>query len=302
MSQEKHKSEKKRFSRKTLCIVGLATLLAAVIVLVLFLCLGGDSEQKESTASTSGVAKEEQIRIDTAYVPLYFPGAYRDFLLNEQQCEADVIAECFYLVYQGTKTEVFRIYFGNEKLSPEGYLHMEKGVIPVSVVAAKVADVKFVNEEAQELYYRLLEQMNAVVETIRADARFSENSGVAPETQELAVYDWTLALPSGVECEQTQEGEVLRAEFYGTVSGQRVRLYSITLGDIQSESVIGYYSMDGAARPVSVQPDELAYLDGMSEEDQMSVFALMETLNDVVQSIMSSENFTQDSPIGDEIH
>lgn len=293
MSKEKNK----KAARKRLCVVSFAVVLLIGVAVVLCICLGGGPEQTSPSESTKPSETVEQIKIDTAYVPLYFPGTYRDYLLHEQQREGNVIAECFYLSYQGTKTEVFRIYFGNDRLPADGYLHTEQGVISVSVLAANTANVQFVNEEARDLYYRLLEQMNTAVETVRADSRFSENSGVAPETQELSVFDRTLSLPSGIECEQTQEGELLRAEFYGTVSGQRVRLYCITLGEAQSDAVIGYYSVDGTYKSVSVLPDELIYLDGMSEEDQMSVLALMETLNEVVQSIMSSDNFTQEAPI-----
>lgn len=293
------KEEKKRPSRRDLYLIAAAIGLIAVIALVCVLCPDGETEKTEPTETAKRSEAVEQIKIETAYVPLYFSGAYRDHLQHAQQREGNVIAECFYLTYQGTKTEVFRIYYGNEKLSPNGYLHTEQGVIPVSVLAANTSDTQFANEEARELYYGLLEQMNAALATIRADSRFSENSGVTPETQELAVYDWTLSLPSGVECEQTQDGEVLRADFYGTVNEQRVKLYTITMGEEQSESVIGYYRIDGVDKPVSVWPDELTYLQGMSEENQQTVFALMETLNEVVQSIMNHENFTQESPIGE---
>ncbi len=299
MSKNEKKQEEKAAPRKKLYLILLVLLAIAAIALVLFLCLTGDSEEPSQIESTSTQRENAQLQIDTTYITLYFPGEYIGYLQHEQFHDGNMTSECFSLVYKGTKTELFRIYFGNEALSPEGYLHTEQGPISVSVVAANATDAKFANEEARELYYRLLEQMNDVIATIRADARFNESSGIAPETQELAVYDWTLTLPSGVECEQTQEGDILQAEFYGTVGGQRVKLYTIIMGDTQSESVIGFYRIDGVDRPVSVQPDELAYVDGMSEEEQLSVFALMETLNDVVQSIMSSENFMQDSPVGE---
>lgn len=74
-----------------------------------------------------------------------------------------------------------------------------------------------------------------------------------------------------------------------------VPLYRVCIGEEQAKSFLGYYEVDGVKKPVSVETFELGEWDSWSEDDYAAAYRMMDTINHVIDTIMSSEQFSTET-------
>lgn len=234
--------------------------------------------------------------IETAYGTLHFPEAYMPFLHHEEVREETTL-EIFSMICDDGEKELFRICFGNvEEGSPVGYLHTDAGVIPVSVMVAEGEAESFPDEESRTRCMEMRACVNTVLDSITADERFSASGLVEEEKLERKLTYWTLLLPEGMECEESHGADVYQVDFYGTVGGERRKLYAIRLDDSDEPPSIGVYSVDGVAKQIHIETENPELFDGLPEEERRRVSIYMDTVNDVIGVIMRSENYADGLP------
>ena len=258
-----------------------------------FVGCGSNADGGQQNAGTNKV-----IKIQTKYLVLEFPSQYAEILKHEEFAGAEQVEEIFYMVHGDVTAELFRICFGDQTVgTPVGYLHTESGAVPVTV---QVADSpQNIDEETENLYFGMMEGMNEVLDCIYRDKRFSEYVDFQPEKEKQAVMKyWSVDLPEGVTWEETTEGYFYQVAFYGEVSGTRIRLYSITIDDEPVGNPLGTMEIDGEQKTVSVRIDGLTQMEAMTEAEQDMIYSMMDTINDVVPQITSSEHFTEIESVG----
>ena len=272
-------------------IVNLSVLMSICFMLGLAGC-GSDAEGGEHIGKTSEVEK-----IQTAHMVLEFPAEYAENLKHEEHIGSERTEEVFYMVHRGVSIELFRICFGDQTAgTPVGYLHMESGAVPVTV---QVGDGPMdMDDETENLYFGMMEGMNKVLDCVYRDARFSEHLEFHPgEETEAAMKYWTVELPESITWEESTEGDLYQVNFYGKVASTQIKLYSICIGDEGPGNPLGTMEIDGKSKTVFVKIEGLSQADMMSETERSIVYSMLDTVNDVVQQIVSSKHF---SPIDTE--
>lgn len=270
--------------RRSLCAV-----LALVLVLSLAAC---GSKAQEPLRATEEV--KIQI-IETRYGPLGFPADVFGSLRHTEVTEGNTTMEVFYMVGQGVQKEVFRIYFAAANMGTQiGYLTVDGVEIPVSYSLCEYEDENFETEDERKLYYGMMEGFNAIMNSIHDDPRFSETRAVAPVAdREVKLRYWKVTLPENVQFTETEENGNYRVDFYGEVSGERIDLFMIGLGDMEAETMLGLYTVDGNQMPVMVQTYSLDDYAIWPEEEQTVIYKMMGALNTVIQTIVEDENFAE---------
>lgn len=246
----------------------------------------------------AGGAAEGEVRlmdIKTAYVTMQYPEAFKENLSHREIIEGGVTSEIFSLLYNEQELELFRICFG-EGVSgePAGYLHTDAGVIPVTLVIADYEALVFTEEEEEvkDLYFSMLENASTVMASLYKDVRYSENKNVNTENKaEVQLTYFAAALPEAVQWEESTQGGIYKAVFSTTVGAEKIMLYTVSIGEPEAGSLLGYYDVDGKNQPVCIATGDLDALQSMEEEDRTAVYLLMDTVNDVVQGIMAEKNF-----------
>ena len=276
-------------SKKKIMIPLLIVCVILAVVGVCAIIMFGDSHTAEK-------GQTQTMDIQTSYMTMQFPKIYAKNLSHQEVIEGNVTSEIFSLAYNGTELELFRICFGDQSAGKlEGYLHTDAGIIPITLAIADYEKLEFPEDEGKtrSLYFSMLESMNTVLHSIQSDARFSEHKSVSTGNKvDVQLTYFTVSLPESVKCEETTEGGIYRAKFYTTIAADRFILYTICLGDTDAESVLGTYIVNGEAKPVSIEVGNLDSLEHVSEEERPGVYLLMETINDIVDVITSSKNFT----------
>lgn len=269
--------------------------LCVVLVLMLVLSLGACAGQKEEPLLVPSISGADTNSIETAYGPLAFPKALQEYLHHEEVTEGNVAMEIFSMVTEAGEKELFRIHFADAQAGTHmGYLTTENGEIPVSYSLCEYADEDFANEDERGLFYNMMDGFSVVLNSITADERFSETRAM----EEVAEQDrklryWKVTLPENVLYTETDENGIYRADFYGEVSGERIDLYTIFVGNMESETVLGYYTVDGEQAPVVIETYDMDAYDIWPEEERIVIFEMMESLNTMVQTIVEDKNFTE---------
>lgn len=270
--------------------------LSVFVSICLMLGMAGCGSNTGDEWSTERDAKVKKIQ--TAYVVLEFPVEYEDSLRHEEHIGSDRTEEIFYMVQGEVSTELFRICFGDQTAgTPVGYLHTETGVVPVTVRLSN--GPQNMDDETENLYFGMMEGMNSVLDCVYSDKRFSEYLDFHPGEQEKAAMKyWTVDLPETITWEEIDEGGFYQVSFYGDVASTRIKLYSISVGDEEVDNPLGTMEIDGKVKMISVKIEGLSQANMMSETDQNILYSMMDTINDVIQVIVSSEHY---SPIDIEI-
>lgn len=283
-----------QISRKACCrIASLA--LAAILMLPLAACGGKDQEPlraPESTAAATTVA------IETVYGPMAFPENLYSSVRHMEVTEGKTAMEVFYMVSEEGEKELFRIYFADDDMGTHmGYLTVDGTELPVSYSVCEYADENFANEEERKLYHSMMDAFSVVINSFYEDTRFSETRAVAPVGErEVKLRYWKLILPENVRYTETEENGNYCVEFYGEVSGERIDLYMIGLGDLEGESMLGLYKIKDKQIPIMVRTGNMEEYENWSEEEQTIIYNMMASLNTVIQTIVADENFAEPEP------
>ena len=272
-----------------------------VLVLTFILsCAACANEEVQEPLRATTVPVETTVSIETVYGPLKFPKELYDKLRHMEVTEGQIAVEVFYMICTQGEREAFRIYYADPGSNTcFGYLQTDSGEIPVSYRLCEYEDTEFENEEDRKLYYDMMSAFSVVMNSIHEDPRFSETRSVASVgNREVQLRYWTLTLPENIQCTETEENGEYLAVFYGEVSGDRIKLYTIGLGDMEAESVLGWYTADGVQKQVKVQTHSPDAYENWSEENQIVIYEMMNSLNSVIQIIVSDANFSDNQNAG----
>lgn len=237
------------------------------------------------------------ININTCYGPLTFPNTYSFYLNHQEVTEGDTVTEYFYMVYQDTQIDLFRIEFGADMDGTlMGAFSTENGEIPIYVSVHNHNDTDFTDPDAYIVYCGLMEGLDFLISSIWDHPQFTDLKDIHIQEQEKEVTYWYFSLPENMELEESQQNGYYLATFYGIVNGVKYKLYSLAVGDPALDSVLGMYTIDGVSRLVSVENYELPDMDGWTDRDMGELYTMMGSINNVIQTIMASEGFSAEIP------
>lgn len=264
------------------------------LALVLGLGLVACGEAQEPLRAPTEDAAAATFTIETMYGTLEYPEALRANLRHMEVTEDAVAMEVFYMLGAGGEREIYRIYYADAQVGTHlGYLTTDNGEISVTYSFCEYDDEDFVDEEERKLYYSMMDAFSTVANSIHDDERFSENrAGTPVGSREVKLRYWNVTLPENVLYEETVEEDTYRVDFYCELSGERVALYYIGLGDMDAETVLGMFRADGVQKPVAVGTYDLMGYEQWPEEVQSTIHQMMESINDVIQVITSSQDFS----------
>ena len=226
-------------------------------------------------------------------ISLEIPSEYAQIVVHNQKKHFSPVSEVFSMQVGEEEIPLYRIDFGNESFGEWlGVIQTEEGDIPVTfmVYPLSAEELEVLDEETVLTYYGAMENLNLVLDAICMDPRFVQEipDGIG-EYRELELEHWMLDLPSKVSCVESNENGVYSASFFGRICGEDVPLYTVNIGD--EDDAIGVYNLNGEERPLSVDVYEVGKNAFWSEEDYEAAYRMLDTINDVMDVILSSEDY-----------
>ena len=279
--KKKNENTRKKMSKISIWIIGIASILLIAIVGVAVF-LGSSVGNKDD--------QMKNMKIETAYGTMEFPERLKENLKHQEVVEGNSTAEVFSMVNGEAEIEICRIIFGNEE---KGELIGYYEGIPVTLLVHSYENVKFPDEETEQIYFSMMDSINILIDSMKNSEKF-QSGGVPNFVNNTAQMKyWKINIPNAMEWEETTEGGIYKVTFYGTFSGVRINLYTICLGDAKAKDVIGTYKADGEQKPLSVEITGMNQIEKVLESDRSMVYALMDTINDVIKQITSSKNYSE---------
>lgn len=275
----------KKFGKKTLVVGGIIALFVIAAIAVIAVGLTG-SWKKELPCA----------KIETPYIDLVLPLELESFITNDEATYGTVYTRAFYMNYGGKVLPLWRIDFGDANAGDWiGMLKTDQGDIPVVSTGFTISDedLAALAEEGAELYGQCMQGYAVMLDGIMADPRFtSERPLAVGEDTKLSMTYWDVALPDTMVVQENSNGGNYEATFFGEVVGEAVPLYRVRIGEEQAKSFLGYFEVGGAKMPVSVESLEISERDSWSEDDYAAAYRMMDTINDVIEAIMQSKQFS----------
>lgn len=287
--QPNQKAEEKKNNRKRPIICGVIAL-SAIAILVLGLAIG------KNAGGSNEEPPVQTVTIDTPYIGLLIPKETAEFITNEEDVFDGVYTYTFYLNYGDMKVPLWRVDFGNPKAGDwVGTLKTDLGNIPVVMTGFVLSteDRVALGEEGCQLYGECMQGYTVMYDGIAADPRYTSDRLLAVgEDREVQMTYWSVMLPDNMHVSESAADGNYIAVFSGDVVGEMVMLYRIIIGDMPSESALGYFTVDGAKKCVAVEIYELAERESWDEDDYATAYRMMDTINEVINAIMSSGQFS----------
>ena len=250
-----------------------------------------------ATESTAVQVTEELVVIETAVCPLQFPAMYSELLNHVEVVEDDTVMEIFYMVQGDRELELFRIYFSSKETDNDlGFLKTENGNRYITLSICDRSDEEFDDSEIREQYYAMMGSIDTVLASIQNNGSFSKKGEVEMDLADVSLKHWNISIPGNMEWEEASQDGNYHVTFYGNVNGEKLKLYEVSVGEPELKSVLGIYTIDGVSKLVSVENSELPVTDGWTEKAVTELYTMMATINDVINVIMSSENFSAEMP------
>ena len=236
--------------------------------------------------------------IESKYVDWTIPSKCMEFLKYENEVNNTVVSDMFYMLLDGQEVPVFRFDFGDKNLGDWlGQLTVGEEKIAVVYTVFMVSDEELAGTEgAHEIYYMIMDVFTNMMNDIEENVNFSTEHPLAVgDDTNMAMTYWTVVLPDTMRVSETTENGNYEAMFAAEVAGERVQLYRVCVGKKQAESFLGYFEIDGVKQPVSVEAFELAERANWSEDDYAAAYRMMDTINNVIEVIMSSKQFSAEA-------
>lgn len=288
----------KQNSKKKIWLIVLGIVVVAELIVAGVLAFEGKNEGKPNA----------MMDIQTNYITLQYPAVYKKYLRYEETIQNRDSTIVFSMQHDDTADvmELFRLSFTETKPKQiEGYLNLDDCTLYVSMSATPFSYSELEgmlaedsNEKKAELeaqYAAMLGGMSSIIESVQQDPRFSVVKDVSEnDMRSVSLTYWDVSLPKEVTWEERTEGELYRVVFHGKIDDQIVKLYTISLGDTLAEASIGKYMVKGEAKAVSVEVCDLKSSGELTEEELLTGYALLDTVNDVLRSIREDKNFYAD--------
>ena len=290
--QTNDKTARKMLKSKRFVAAGIIVL-CVIIVFVLALLGGG-----KNTVSGKG-PQIPTVKINTPYIDLLIPMEVAEYITNDESTYGDVYTHAFYMNYGGNELPLWRVDFGDPYAGDwVGILQTEQGDIPIVMTGFAISDeeLEALGEEGARLYGECMQGYIVMVEGIMSDPRFTaERPLEIGEDTGMELAYWKVTLPDKMKVQENSESSNYTATFSGEVAGEMVLLYRITIGDTQTGSFLGYFKVDGVKKAVSVESFDLVERDSWNEDNYAAAYRMMDTINDVIDTIMQSKNFSTEA-------
>lgn len=229
---------------------------------------------------------------ETPYMVLQFPKEGSECLVHEGIPFGNEYAEAFYIQMNDAMVPLFRLDFGNAVDGDRlGWLKTEEGNVTVTLTVFPVIEEDFaaLGEGSEENYGMLMMGLNHMLQAIFEDENFTMEEPGGVTKAELLFG--AVMLPQQMSWTETQENGAYQAIFYCNVQGETVALYTLRIDEEAAGTALGYYPLDGVKKPVSVETYSLQAYD-WAEEDKTQAYQMMESINDVIQAMEASEQFS----------
>ena len=298
--------KKRRIGALIIAVMVIALIIAvlAVAVLIAVFAIRGSGSvsaamQTSAETPTTTVSTEESYKtVDLAWgVSLKFPAEFSDVLVHEQEVHGGLTTETFSMRKGEKAIPLFRIDFGDETVGDwHGVLNTDKGIVPVvyTVFTCTNEEIEAMDEETREQYFMLMNSFSDVLNTIAADPRFSAEKPLdSGENKEAKMAYWTVTLPGKMSWSEVAEAGEYQAVFYGEVRGEQTALYTVRIGETETGSVLGQFKVGEELKKVSVESFDLSRKTSWTDDDYSVAYHMMDTINDVIQVIMSSEYYSE---------
>lgn len=265
-------------------------LLSAIVVLVMIVVLvAGLSDGK--TKSETPVMK-----ISTPYIDLILPLGLEEYVTNDESTNGTIYTRAFYMNYGEEEQPLWRIDFGDPNAGDwVGMLKTDDGDVSVTITgfAISAEELTALGEEGSQLYSECMQGYSVMLNGIMSDPRFNAERPLAVgEDTSVQLTYWKLTLPDTMYVTENNADGNYEAVFSGEVKGEMVSLYRVCIGENQARSLLGYYNVDGVKMHVSVESFDLGEQETWSEDDYAAAYKMTDTINDVINAIMSSKQFS----------
>ena len=245
---------------------------------------------------------ENEIQLDaieSKYITLQYPAELSEIMIHEVDTFNGQYTDAFYMKYADKDIPLFRFDFGPEIAGDWiGVLETETDDVVVTSVVFVLSEQEHMSlsEADEEMYTACMDAYSFMLKGIVEAPNFVVDRPVEiGEIVEVQTTYWTLMLPSNMTVEETVSEDTYIAMFYGDVAGQHTALYQVNIGEEKAESELGVYEINGSLKPISVGSFELFEKDGWSEEDYSTAYRMMDTINQVIDAIMQSEQFSTEA-------
>ena len=239
---------------------------------------------------------EEQNVASNMYMAYTLPDVTEGAYAYEQEQVDTVVYEKYYLMLNGEKRLMYSINFGQEEEGTWlGLLEDDAGGTAITYTIYPFADDELaaLTETQRQGYFELMDGLGTVLTSITEDSRFREDKPLpVGENQLVSLAYWALELPGNMTWTETNKDGEYQVVFSGWVQGEQVPLYTVRIGEIEAQSVLGTYRIGGEEKTLSVESFDLPRREDWTEDDYSTAYRMMETINDVIGVIDASQQFT----------
>ena len=128
------------------------------------------------------------------------------------------------------------------------------------------------------------------------DPRFTYEKAIEiGEEAPVSMNYWAVDLPESMWITENTENGNYEATFYTEICGENVALYVVRIGDVKAETELGFFEINGEKLAVSVGSFDLPERATWSTDDYSTAYRMMDTINNVIESIMQSKQFSTEA-------
>ena len=270
------KKEKKPGAK--IWILGIAIVAIAAIIAGIFLY-----QQEQNTDTT----------VKTPYCTLYYPEKWSDQVRIEIT-ETPVYRVSYSAVFSGIRSvSLFDISFDDEAATPVGTIQTKDGKLATVSIFIPQSDKKLTEAE-QNIVQNMKDDLNNILEQMPfvMDSEETEPEQL-PEADPISYHDVVIDTPYGqltysgrwedyLQVTQTQ-GDAYTLSFASKIDGNEIQpLYDIVFSDTPD---LGVVYQDGNMVGVSLVIYEVSPDDSWSAEQKEIVFAMQETVNEIIAQL-----------------
>ena len=240
--------------------------------------LQGKEPQNMPTDSGDG-----WLEVATPYGVLRYPDQWKTYLRVYPSAEVgySVLFSC--RLSAGVELPLFDISFGEIKGNLVGYVQEESGkVVPVYLQTYVLPFEELLASGDRDIYLAMQEELNQVLEQLR----FMEDVPAKTEVVVIETPYGALVYPGAygqhLQTQHKENGEEYTVEFFCVLGSNDVRkLFAVICND-NPDGAVG--AMKESGKMVHVSMEDPA-LDGLSQEQQNLVLAMMEAINELLDAL-----------------
>ena len=244
---------------------------------------------------SAGKTDPAAVSIESEYYTLKFPQDLYENVRYMKVTEGSIAMDVFYMASQEAEKELYRICYGDGLTGTLiGYLNADGAEIPVTFSVCEYTEDDFADEAEWELYHNLMSAFNTVMKSVQENPDFSfERFTESIDDEKVKLRYWTVKLPENVLYEESETDGSYRVDFYGMFEQKRIDLYYLGLGEMDADSVLGYFTVNGQQMPVVIGSSDLLVQENWTEEEKRTIYNMMESINTVIEAVTNSNGFSR---------